>query len=88
MRAGTRESWSARVVPNRYPILAAHEIVVETPEHGLNLAGYTQAHTELLLGIYRQRIAVLENRAGVHWVQVFRNQGLQAGHPSVIRTPR
>ena len=94
MRTGTRQSWSARVVPNRYPILAAHEIVVETPEHGLNLAGYTRAHIELLLEIYQQRIVVLEDRADVHWVQVFRNQGMQAGaslghpHTQIIGMPR
>ena len=94
MRVGTTQSWSVRVVPNRYPILAAHEIVVETSEHGVNLAGYTLAHTEVLLGVYQQRIAVLEDRADVHWVQVFRNQGMPAGaslghpHTQIIGMPR
>ena len=94
MRVGTAQSWSVRVVPNRYPILAAHEIVVETPKHGVNLAGYTQAYTEVLLGVYEQRIAALESQAGVHWVQVFRNQGVSAGaslghpHTQIIGVPR
>jgi UDPglucose--hexose-1-phosphate uridylyltransferase len=79
MRVGSAQSWSVRVVPNRYPILGPHEVVVETPEHGANLARYTRAHTEVLLGVYEQRIAALEGREGVRWVQVFRNQGMPAG---------
>ena len=79
LRVGTAESWSIRVVPNRYPILLPHEVVVETPDHGASLGRYPQAHTEVLLDVWGQRIAALEDRAGVNWVQVFRNQGVPAG---------
>ncbi len=84
--------WAVRVVDNRYPLATptsaltgtsalrgAHELVVETRAHDLDLPDFTVAHTAMWLGVLAARLEVLAARPGIATVMAFRNRGRRAG---------
>ncbi|MCH7231287.1 galactose-1-phosphate uridylyltransferase [Glycomyces sp. L485] len=107
------DGWTVRVVPNRFPVLAAadrpalhhrdgllvsadgvgaHEVVIETPRHDLDLADADDAAVAAVLGAYRARARALRGiRPGL--VLPFRNHGAAAGtslshpHSQIVATP-
>src|SRR5215207_1871728 len=58
--------WQVRVVPNKYPALAldqpdsaaygAHEVIIESPEHVLELVDMGVEHLAVILRVYRDRL--------------------------------
>ncbi|AKF03640.1 DUF4931 domain-containing protein [Sandaracinus amylolyticus] len=77
------DPWRVRVVANRYPLLArelaAHEVVIESPDHDGDLATYSASQALDVLAAIRARLRVLEAREGVASISVFRNRGRRAG---------
>lgn len=79
--------WAVRVVDNRFPLATsespglqgAHELVVETRAHDLDLPDFTSAHAHVLLGVIAARLDALAARPGVAAVIAFRNRGRRAG---------
>lgn len=75
------------------PGIGAHEVIVETPRHDLDMERYPLDHMVQILGVYRQRLWDLTERQGLPFTQVFRNHGAVAGaisehaHSQVIATP-
>src|SRR3972149_3883932 len=71
----------------------AHEGVVETPEHATTLAGLAVEDVARVLQMFRQRIQDLKKDLRFRYVQVFKNQGSQAGsvishaHSHLVATP-
>ena len=69
-----------------------HEIIVETDEHKRQLADLSVDELADVLRVYRRRIDELGSRAGVAYVNVFKNHGVDAGtsivhsHSQVITT--
>lgn len=73
--------------------IGAHEIVIETPEHMLQMADFTAAHLALVLRVYRDRMRDLMQDKRLQYLVVFRNYGESAGttlshpHSQIIAMP-
>jgi UDPglucose--hexose-1-phosphate uridylyltransferase len=80
-------TWQARIVGNRYALAGesvtglegVHEVVIETPDHDLDLPEYTPAHMAAVLDLIAARIATLAARSHIAAVLTFRNRGRRAG---------
>jgi UDPglucose--hexose-1-phosphate uridylyltransferase len=59
--------------------VGAHEIIVETPEHGRMLADMPDESIQRVLEAYAARIADLKRDSRFKYVAVFKNQGELAG---------
>ena len=62
-----------------------HEVIVETPEHGKQLADLPVKHISMLLKVCSQRITELSKRKNTKYVTVFKNHGQSAG-TSIVHT--
>jgi UDPglucose--hexose-1-phosphate uridylyltransferase len=66
--------------------VGAHEIIVESPNHGVDLSSMTDDQIAVVLDAYVQRITDLKRDPRFKYVAVFRNHGVLAGaefdHPS------
>lgn len=56
-----------------------HEVLVETPEHGKELADLPVEDIKWVLETYKNRIEALYQHQGVEYVCVFKNSGFEAG---------
>ncbi len=59
--------------------VGAHEIIVETPEHNLQLERMSDNQIENVLSAYAQRIVDLKRDMRFKYVTVFKNRGVLAG---------
>ncbi len=70
-----------------------HEVVIENPDHALELADLPVAHIRDVLRVFRQRILAIETDLHYQYVQVFKNKGREAGaslshpHSQIVATP-
>jgi UDPglucose--hexose-1-phosphate uridylyltransferase len=75
------------------PAVGAHEVVIETPEHGKSLARLELPQVERVLAAYRERYLALREDPRLEYTLVFRNHGKVAGasiehaHSQIIGTP-
>jgi UDPglucose--hexose-1-phosphate uridylyltransferase len=73
--------------------VGAHEVVVETREHGTTMGELPAEDIARVLQMFRQRIQDLKNDMRIRYIQVFKNQGPQAGslirhaHSHLVATP-
>lgn len=73
--------------------IGAHEVIIETPEHNLELADLTRENIEEVLSAYRDRMVDLKRDQRIRYIMVFKNQGGDAGaslehtHSQLIATP-
>ncbi len=73
-------------------VRGAHEIIVETPEHGDNILTISQKRLENMLGAYKDRIIDLSKDPNIKYIQIFANSGAEAGatlkhpHSQIIAT--
>lgn len=73
--------------------VGAHEVIVETPDHTLELADLPESHIVNVLRAYRERMNDLGGDNRFKYVLIFKNQGFQAGatmvhaHSQLIATP-
>jgi UDPglucose--hexose-1-phosphate uridylyltransferase len=73
--------------------VGAHEVIVETPEHGKDLAELPQDHIAEVMTTYRHRVEDLHQDRRLRYVLIFKNQGRAAGaslehaHSQLIATP-
>jgi UDPglucose--hexose-1-phosphate uridylyltransferase len=83
----------AEGVYDRMRNVGAHEVVVETREHGTTLGRLSAEDIARVLQMFRRRIQDLKNDTRFRYIQVFKNQGLQAGsfinhaHSHLVATP-
>ena len=70
---------SADGIYDRMRPVGAHEIVVETPEHNLQLARMSDEQIENVLAAYAQRITDLKRDPRFKYVTVLKNRGQLAG---------
>ncbi len=70
--------WRVRVVPNLYPITAAHEVVVLSPAHDRSFGQLEPDRAREVLFVLRDRVAWHHAHGAVH-VQAFVNHGKEAG---------
>jgi UDPglucose--hexose-1-phosphate uridylyltransferase len=73
--------------------VGAHEVIVETPEHGKDLVDLPEDHVAKVMWTYCQRIVDLSGDDRFKYVLIFKNQGRAAGaslqhaHSQLIATP-
>jgi UDPglucose--hexose-1-phosphate uridylyltransferase len=73
--------------------VGAHEIVVETPRHGVTLAQLPPDQISKCIALYRDRILDLKRDIRLRYVSVFKDQGLAArnehghSHSQVLASP-
>lgn len=56
-----------------------HEIIVESPKHGMSLSGLDDDKMELLMRVYRDRVTFYQAQEAIEFVSLFKNQGKSAG---------
>jgi UDPglucose--hexose-1-phosphate uridylyltransferase len=85
--------WRARVVPNKYPALAGrHEVIVHSPQHGVELEDLGEDGLAEVVGLWQRRIAA-QFEAGAAAATLFINRGRGSGaslehpHEQLIATP-
>jgi len=75
------------------PAVGAHEVVIETPEHGKSLARLDLSQVNLVLSAWRERYLALRRDARIKYILIFRNHGRVAGasidhaHSQIIGAP-
>ncbi len=73
--------------------IGAHEVIVETPDHALELVDLPEPHIADVLRVYRDRMRDLGGDDRFKYVLIFKNQGYLAGatlthaHSQLIATP-
>ena len=71
-----------------------HEIIAETSHHRSQLADLPAEHIRELLEVYKFRIKILSRIKGIKYVQIFKNNGKDAGtslvhsHSQVVALPQ
>jgi UDPglucose--hexose-1-phosphate uridylyltransferase len=70
--------WSLRVVPNKYPAFAHHEVVIHTPRHVRSFGELTAEEVARVADAWRSR-ADTARAAGYPHVQALINEGRAAG---------
>ena len=81
--------WRVRVVPNKYPAVTldapdsdafgAHEVIIESPDHVLNLVDLSVEYIATILTVYRDRLAHWAHDRRLKHAVVFKNSGYDAG---------
>ncbi|VVC02509.1 Uncharacterised protein [Candidatus Burarchaeum australiense] len=82
-----RGGWLVRCFPNKFDAVGrdspkaygSHEIIIETPRHGVRLAELGAREFGLALQMYRQRTAALLKEKKMEYVLIFKNEGAAAG---------
>lgn len=75
------------------PGVGAHEVIIETPEHGKSLARLNVKQVEQVLLAYRDRYLSLRQDPWLKYILIFRNHGKVAGasiehaHSQLVATP-
>jgi len=73
--------------------VGVHEVVIENPDHDLEIADLPLDHLADIIRIYRQRTVAIEQQFHYQYVQIFKNKGREAGaslshpHSQIIATP-
>lgn len=74
-----------KIVPNLYPFISQkeglgfHDVVIDTPRHNEKISDYSPEHMKSLLEVLKMRQKDLEGEQGIEYVQVFKNNGRNAG---------
>ncbi len=73
--------------------IGAHEVIIETPEHGKTLATMSEPEIERVLWAFRERVIDLKRDTRFRYILVFKNHGAPAGatlehsHSQLIALP-
>jgi UDPglucose--hexose-1-phosphate uridylyltransferase len=73
--------------------IGAHEIFIETPDHGLTLSDLDLARIQDVIGAYVSRMQDLKRDIRLKYLMIFKNHGYRAGaslehsHSQLIATP-
>ncbi len=85
-RVFATEDNQIRIVPNKYPYLtpseelfSVHDVVIDTLDHEQRLSMFSYEHMEKLLNVLKYRASELEKDSRLSFVQIFKNQGMDAG---------
>jgi len=73
------EPWRVRVFPNKYPATDRHEVIVDSPVHGISLSELSAEDLALAIGAWRGRVAEAYSLDWVRYVSLFHNHGMTAG---------
>lgn len=82
-----------RGVYDRMSGIGAHEVIIETPEHNLDMADMSITQIREVLWAYRERMLDLQKDIRFKYILIFKNHGAAAGaslehtHSQLIATP-
>ncbi len=75
-----------KIVPNKYPFVhtneetyGVHDVVIDTPLHDERLSDFSDDHIFKLMKVLKERFIQLEGDKDSQYVQIFKNQGIDAG---------
>lgn len=75
-----------KIVPNKYPFVhtneetyGVHDVVIDTPEHDERLKDFSEEHILQLMNVLKARFIELESDERCNYVQIFKNEGMDAG---------
>ena len=70
---------AAEGIYDKMGTLGAHEVVIETPQHGKRLSQLSDDEIDRVVGVWGSRVADLKRDARFKYVTAFKNQGASAG---------
>lgn len=76
-----------------YNGLGKHEVVVETPEHGVDLQDYSAERIEMIFNMLKNRYNELSKDERIKYIHMYKNRGLFAGaslghsHSQIVGLP-
>lgn len=87
LTVGGQNKWRVKVVKNIFPVVSPdnnraygyQEVVVETPDYGVELAALPEAHIADILRAYGARVKALQKDKKIRYILVFKNDGGSAG---------
>ncbi len=99
-RHGSGKNWSINVIKNKYPAVSPdnpkayghQEVVIETPDHTLELEHLSVNHIANLLAAYAVRTKAISKDKKVEYILIFKNNGgvagasLQHSHSQIFAT--
>nr|WP_307990247.1 DUF4931 domain-containing protein [uncultured Niameybacter sp.] len=82
----TTEGDRIRIVNNKYPacsthdgVYGIHDVIIETDQHNKKPWDFSKSHWEELFKVIQDRWIELSKDPRIHFIQVFKNEGVQAG---------
>lgn len=78
LRLPKKREWKVRVVPNKYPILKHHEVIIHTPDHKVKFNDVPFENARLIFEAYRSRFNHY-NEKYPGKVLIYCNEGEPAG---------
>lgn len=82
--------WYVRVIPNKYPIVDVHEVIIHSPSDTASIPDFSELHMGYLMHTYRDRFNAHREQGNV---LIFSNYGERAGaslkhpHSQVVVVP-
>lgn len=84
---GGKTNWDIMVLKNKYPAVTLNnrkaygtqEVIIETPEHGIEMSDFSVKKIEQVLAIYSKRTKELSKNKKLDYILVFKNNGSKAG---------
>jgi len=87
LTVGPEKKWLVKVIKNVFPVFSVdnpkayglQEVIVETPEHNLEMSELPLSHFEKILGVYQKRTAAISQNKKFQYLLIFKNNGGRAG---------
>lgn len=84
---GPKDRWYIKVIPNDFPAVSVdnpkaygmQEVVIETPNHILELDDLPEEHIVKLFEAYAQRTRAISKNSKIEYILTFKNNGGRAG---------
>jgi len=64
---------------SNYNGVGSQEVIIETPEHGIDLHEFEPERIAVIIGVLKQRYNVLSADNRIKYIQVYKNRGIFAG---------
>ncbi|MBI3115604.1 MAG: hypothetical protein HYZ09_03910 [Candidatus Kerfeldbacteria bacterium] len=86
-RVGSARHWRVNVIRNIFPVVSPknpkaygyQEVVVDTPEHNVEMSELPVSHVADILGVYGTRSRALMKDPKIGYILIFKNRGGRAG---------
>lgn len=87
LTVGGEKNWRIKVLKNIFPVVTPEnpraygyqEVVVETPDYGVELSTMSEQHIAELFRVYGKRVRFLQRDKKIRYILVFKNNGGVAG---------
>lgn len=92
-RHESASGWLVRVVPNRYPAVDSHEVVIESPRHDDAFDHLPAGHAAIVVDTYMARYRTLSEDRVLRQISIFKNDGDGSGqsidhlHSQIVGLP-